>query len=47
VYSTSGYGGILETGSSKMPARPYLYPALTERFTLPELAGRIKANLGE
>jgi len=28
VYSTSGYGGILETGSSKMPAFPYFRPAL-------------------
>ena len=28
VYSTSGYGGILETGSVKMPARPYFKPAL-------------------
>jgi len=47
VYGTSGYSGWLEVGTSRMPARPYLYPALTERFTLPELAGRIKANLGE
>ena len=28
VYSTSGYGGFLETGTSKMPARPYMKPAL-------------------
>ncbi len=28
VYSTSGYGGILETGSVKMSARPYFKPAL-------------------
>lgn len=27
VYSTSGYGGFLETGTYKMPARPYIYPA--------------------
>jgi HK97 gp10 family phage protein len=26
VYSTSGYGGYLETGTSKMPARPYIEP---------------------
>jgi len=28
VYSTSGYGGYLETGTVKMPARPYFKPAL-------------------
>lgn len=28
VYSTSGYGGFLETGTVKMPARPYFKPAL-------------------
>ena len=27
VYSTSGYGGFLETGTSKMAARPYIKPA--------------------
>lgn len=27
IYSTSGYGGFLETGTYKMPARPYIYPA--------------------
>ena len=47
VYSTSGYGGYLETGTSKMPARPYMKPAADERFTEAEMAGRIKANLEE
>ena len=28
VYSTSGYGGYLETGTARMPARPYFKPAL-------------------
>ena len=28
VYSTSGYGGFLETGTVKMGARPYFRPAL-------------------
>lgn len=28
AYSTSGYGGFLETGTVKMPARPYFRPAL-------------------
>lgn len=28
TYSTSGYGGFLETGTVKMGARPYFRPAL-------------------
>ena len=28
TYSTSGYGGFLETGTYKMVARPYFRPAL-------------------
>jgi len=28
IYSTSGYGGYLETGTYKMGARPYFRPAL-------------------
>lgn len=28
VFSTSGYGGYLETGTFKMAARPYIRPAL-------------------
>ena len=28
VYSTSGYGGFLETGTVSMAARPYMKPAL-------------------
>ena len=28
TYSTSGYGGYLETGTVKMAARPYFKPAL-------------------
>ncbi len=28
VYSTSGYGGYLETGTAKMSPRPYFKPAL-------------------
>ena len=27
VFTTSGYGGHLETGTTRMPARPYLFPA--------------------
>ena len=47
VYSTSGYGGYLETGTSKMPARPYIKPAADERFTDGEMAARVKEKLGE
>ena len=39
VYSTSGYGGYLETGTSSTPARPYIKPAGDRFFT--------EANLGQ
>ena len=43
VYSTSGYGGYLETGTAKMPAFPYFKPALDRNIRkLPE---GIKAEL--
>ena len=32
VYSTSGYGGFLETGTVKMAARPYFKPALDKNI---------------
>lgn len=43
VYSTSGYGGYLETGTRKMPARPYFKPALDRHIK--ELPEGIKAHL--
>ena len=44
IYSTSGYGGYLETGTVKMNARPYFKPALDRNFhKLPE---GIKTELG-
>jgi len=43
VYSTSGYGGILETGSIKMAARPYFKPALDRNLS--KLPANIKAYL--
>lgn len=30
MFTQSGYGGYLEVGTSKMQARPYLYPAFDE-----------------
>ena len=43
VYSTSGYGGYLKTGTSKMAAQPYFKPALDKNIhKLPE---GIKAEL--
>lgn len=44
VYSTSGYGGFLETGTARMPARPYMKPALDRHIG--ELQGQVEAKLG-
>lgn len=43
IYSTSGYGGYLETGTVKMPARPYFKPALDRHIK--NLPKEIKAEL--
>ena len=43
VYSTSGYGGFLETGTVNMPAQPYFKPALDKN--LKNLPKNIKAHL--
>lgn len=43
IYSTSGYGGILETGSVKMSARPYFKPALDRNIK--KFPDQIKAHL--
>ncbi len=44
VYSTSGYGGFLETGTVKMPAQPYFKPALDKNIK--NLPKNIKGHLG-
>ena len=44
VYSTSGYGGFLETGTVSMPARPYFKPALD--MNIKNLPDFIKRHLG-
>jgi len=43
VYSTSGYGGFLETGTVKLAARPYFKPALDRNIH--KLPAGIKAEL--
>ncbi len=43
VYSTSGYGGYGETGTRRMPARPYFGPALKKNT--PKFSKILKAKL--
>ena len=43
IYSTSGYGGYLETGTVKMRAQPYFKPALD--MNIHKLTKGIKAEL--
>ena len=43
IYSTSGYGGYIETGTVKMAARPYFKPALDRHIG--KLGSAIKARL--
>ena len=43
INSTSGYGGYLETGTSKMAARPYFRPALDANID--KLPKGMKAHL--
>ncbi len=45
VYSTSGYGGYLETGTYKMAARPYFRPALDMHFTLEKFTALLRGYL--
>ena len=45
VYSTSGYGGYLETGTRRMKPRPYFKPALDRNFTPEKFVGKMKENL--
>lgn len=45
VYSSSGYGGYLEVGTSRMPARPYIKPATEQHFTADKFARRLKGEL--
>jgi HK97 gp10 family phage protein len=45
VYSTSGYGGWLEVGTKRMPARPYMKPALDRHYTQENMVKLIKEHL--
>ncbi len=45
VYSSSGYGGFLEAGTSKMPARPYIKPAMDKNFTVAKYGRKVKGHL--
>lgn len=45
LFTTSGYGGYLEVGTSKMPAQPYLNPAFDAHIG--ELPQRVKEKIGE
>ena len=44
VYSTSGYGGFLETGTVNMGAQPYFKPALDKNIK--NLPNNIKGHMG-
>ena len=42
VFSTSGYGGYLETGTVKMGAQPYIKPNVDKEFTISNVSSKIK-----
>jgi len=45
VYSTSGYGGFLETGTRKMAAQPYFRPSLDKNFTTEKFTKKVRGYL--
>jgi HK97 gp10 family phage protein len=45
LFTQSGYGGYLETGTSKMRAQPYLYPAFIENVD--KVPATIQVKIGE
>jgi len=45
VYSTSGYGGYLEVGTSRMAARSYIKPSLDKNFTEQKFGMKVKGYL--
>lgn len=44
IFSTSGYGGFLETGTSRMGAYPYIKPAADKKVK--DFPKRMKEHLG-
>ena len=48
IFSTSGYGGYLEVGTSKMAGIPYFRPAADRHFKnlIPNIAKRLKVRGG-
>ena len=49
IFTTSGYGAYLELGTKRMPARPYIVPAILYAISTAELeriASEMRANLG-
>ena len=44
VYSTSGYGGWLETGTGRMDPRPYMNPAKEKFFTPDKFAEKVRKH---
>jgi len=45
VYSSSGYGGFLEVGTRRMPARPYFKPSLDKNFTTQRFTQKVRGYL--
>ncbi len=45
VFSTSGYGGYLETGTVSMNPRPYMKPAMDKNFTEQKFSSKVKRYL--
>ena len=45
VYSTSGYGGYLDTGTTRMHPRPYFKPAADRNYTAEKFASRVRRHL--
>ncbi len=45
IYSTSRYGGYLETGTKRNDPRPYLKPALDMHFTAEKFTEDMKRHL--
>lgn len=45
IFSTSGYGGFIETGTVKMAARPYIKPQADVH--VPKFPNRLKEHLGD